>query len=441
MDTLFSHVNILTLDERLSVWNDAFLGVTDGKIAYLGKKPPEGKPQKIIDGTGMVLMPGLINCHTHLPMSLLRGYADDLPLDEWLRTAILPREQKLDGRAVRAATLLSIAECLRFGTTSVSDMYGYCGEIAQAVAESGIKANLSHSSTLWPGESFSFDTHPDCIQTEELFETWNGYDNGRIRVAAAIHAEYTSSYPLWDALAEYAISSGMPMHLHLSETKREHEECVERHGLTPAQVLDCHHVFDVPTTAAHCVHLTAEDMQLLAKRRVSAAHCPVSNLKLASGTADVRAMVRAGMNVCLGTDGAAANNNLDMFEEMKAASLTAREKTGDAKALPAQAVVMMATVCGARAQGRSAECGMIKEGMDADLILVDFNQPHLIPCHDIFSNLVFSASGHDVVMTMVRGNILYFAGKYPTIDVAASLRELHDYAIPKVFSRDKESEA
>ncbi len=441
MDTLFSHVHILTMDERLSFWNDAFLGVTDGRIAWINKKPPEEKPAQIIDGTGMVLMPGLVNCHTHLPLSLLRGYADDLPFAEWYSSAVLPREQKLDERAVRAAALLSIAECVRFGTTSVSDMYGYCGQIAQAAAESGIKANLSHSSTLWPGEACSFDTHPDCQQTAELHDRWHGYDNGRIRVSTAIHAEYTSSYPLWEALAEYALSEKLSMQLHLSETKQVQEDCLARTGLTPAQVLDCHHVFDVPATAAHCVYLTQEDMQLLARRHVSAAHCPVSDLKLAAGTADVRAMVRAGMNVCLGTDSAASNNNLDLFEEMKAAALTARGRTGDAKALPAQAVLMMATVCGARAQGRSAECGVIREGMDADLILVDFNQPHLIPCHDVMSNLVFSASGHDVALTMVRGQIVYFQGKYPTIDVAGALRELHDYAIPTVFSPDKESEA
>ena len=229
--------------------------------------------------------------------------------------------------------------------------------------------------------------------------------------------------------------------MHLSETKKEHDACVEKYGLTPAQVLDCHHVFDVPVVAAHCVHVTQEDMQLLAKRHVSAAHCPVSNLKLASGCADVLGMVKAGMNVCLGTDSVASNNNLDLFEEIKAAALMAKGKTGDPKALPAEAALMMATVCGARAQGRSAECGVIELGMDADLILLDFNQPHLIPCHNVLSQLVYAASGHDVALTMVRGKILYADGKYPTLDIAGALKELHDYAIPRVFSDEPEAQA
>ena len=295
--------------------------------------------------------------------------------------------------------------------------------------------------SMFLGDDFCFDTFPACRELVELKDKWHNYDNGRIKIEASIHAEYTSTYQLWDALAEYAINNGLQLQVHLSETKKEHDECVEKYGLTPAQVLDCHHVFDVPTVAAHCVHVTQEDMQLLAKRHVSAAHCPVSNLKLASGCADVLGMVKAGMNVCLGTDSVASNNNLDLFEEIKAAALMAKGKTGDPKALPAEAALMMATVCGARAQGRSAECGVIELGMDADLILLDFNQPHLIPCHNVLSQLVYAASGHDVALTMVRGKILYADGKYPTLDIAGALKELHDYAIPRVFSDEPEAQA
>lgn len=438
MDTLFSHATIVTMDDRMSLWVDAFLGVTDGKISYIGKKAPEEKPEKIIDATGMVLMPGLINCHTHLPMSLLRGYADDQNLQDWLFDSILPREKHLDKRAVKAAALLSIAEALRFGTTSVSDMYRFSDTIAEAVAESGIKANLSQHTDL-TGDPDDFDAERDsCFrQMEQLHEKWDGYDNGRIRVNTCIHAEFTSAYPLWDAIAEYAINENLPVHVHVSETKQEHEDCIERCGLTPAQVLDCHHVFDRGGIAAHCVWLDEDDKKLLAKRGVSAVHCPISNMKLASGAADVMGMVRAGMNVCLGTDSVASNNSMDLFEEMKAAALLAKGKTLDPTAVPAEAILMMATVCGARAQGRAEECGQIKVGFDADLILLDFNQPHLIPCHNVLSHLVYAVSGHDVVMTMVRGQILYFAGKYPTIDLAAVAQELHDYAIPTVFAEDE----
>ena len=437
MDTLFSHVSVVTMDARMSVWLDAFVGVTDGKISYLGKKPPEEKPGNIIDGTGMVMMPGLINCHTHLPMALLRGYADDLALQTWLGEYIFPREEHLDARAVKAAALLGVAECLRFGVTSVSDMYYFEDAVAEAVAQSGIKANLSLATTMFLGDDFDFETYPACREMVALHEKWHGYDSGRIKIDCSIHAEYTSTYQLWDALAEYAINNRLGMHVHLSETRAEQEECMEKYGLTPAQVLDCHHVFDARTIAAHCVHLTEDDMRLLAKRSVSAVHCPVSNLKLASGCADVMGMVRAGMNVCLGTDSAASNNNLDLFEEIKACALMAKGKTGDPTAVGAEAALMMATVCGARAQGREKECGQIAVGMDADLILLDFNQPHLIPCHNMLSNLVYAASGHDVALTMVRGRILYCAGKYPTIDLNAVAQELHDYAIPTVFSDEK----
>ena len=432
MNTLFSHVCVVTMDERMSVWTDAFVGVTDGKISYLSKHAPEEKPAQIIDATGMVLMPGLINCHTHLAMSPLRGYADDCELAVWLNDHIFPREERMDDRCVKAATLLSIAECLRFGTTSVSDMYDHCNAIAEAVAESGIKANLARGTTLF-GEEFDVETHPGCREMMELREKWDGFDNGRIRVDASVHGEYTSDHRLWDAVSEYAINEHLGMHVHLSETKAEHDACKDRYGLTPAQLLDCHHLFDVRTVAAHCVWLEPEDMALLARHKVSEVHCPVSNLKLASGCANVQEMIKAGMNVALGTDSSASNNNLDLFEEMKAAALMAKVTSGDPKALPVEAVLMMATVCGARAQGREAECGMLKLGMDADLVLLDFTSPHLMPCHNVMSHLVYAASGHDVVMTMVRGQVLYAAGKYPTIDLDSVVRELSGYVMPRIF--------
>ena len=386
MDILFSNVTAVTMDEDLRVLFSAFVGVTDGRISYLSRKVPEEKPQKIINGEGMVLMPGLINCHTHLAMSPLRGYADDCELAVWLNDHIFPREERMDDRCVKAATLLSIAECLRFGTTSVSDMYDHCNAIAEAVAESGIKANLARGTTLF-GEEFDVETHPGCREMMELREKWDGFDNGRIRVDASVHGEYTSDHRLWDAVSEYAINEHLGMHVHLSETKAEHDACKDRYGLTPAQLLDCHHLFDVRTVAAHCVWLEPEDMALLARHKVSAVHCPVSNLKLASGCANVQEMIKAGMNVALGTDSSASNNNLDLFEEIKAATLMAKGVTGDPKALPAAAAVMMATVCGARAQGREAECGMMKVGMDADLILLDLLQPALPAVGDAAAQL------------------------------------------------------
>ncbi len=435
MDTLFTGATVVTMDEDLRVLPHGSVGVTGGKISYLGEAPPPEtvQPAERIDATGMVLMPGLINCHTHLPMTILRGAADDYELQTWLNEHIFPREDRLDGRAVKAATLLGIAECLQFGVTSFSDMYYFIDEMAQAAAESGIKASISRGTTMFLGDGFDFEKFPACQELVEMHEKWHGYDNGRIHIEASVHAEYTSTHQLWDALSEFCINEGLRMHVHLSETRSEHESCLEKYGLTPAQVLDCHHVFDVPSLAAHCVWLSDEDMALLARRGVSAVHCPVSNLKLASGIAPVQKMVQAGMNVALGTDGTASNNNLDLFEEIKLAALLAKGKDLDPTALPAPAALLMATACGARAQGREDECGQIREGLDADLILLDFTRPHLIPCHNVLSSLAYSARGGDVVLTMVRGKTLYAGGEFKTIDLPAVVRELNDYGIPLVF--------
>ena len=435
MDTLFSNATVVTMDASMHVYANGFVGVTDGKISYVGKNPPPASeaPKQIIDASGMVLMPGLINCHTHLPMTILRGYADDYELQTWLTEHIFPREDRLDDRCVYAAALLGIAECLQFGVTSVSEMYDHIDAIAQAAAESGIKANISRGTTMFLGDDFDFETFPACQELVAVREKWDGYDDGRIRIEAGIHAEYTSTFQYWDAIAEYAINEGLRMQLHLSETEAEHQSCLEKYGLTPAEVLDCHHVFDVPVTAAHCVWLSESDRKLLARRKASAVHCPVSNLKLASGVADVVEMVRQGMNVCLGTDGDASNNNLDLFEEIKMAALLAKEKHHDPTAVAAPAALMMATVCGARAQGREAECGMIQVGLDADLILLDFTRPHLMPCHNVISSLVYSARGSDVCLTMVRGKILYSGGKFHTIDLERVVKELAGYVMARVF--------
>lgn len=437
MDTLFTHVTCVTMDEGMRVLPDCFVGVTGGKISWLNRSAPSEQPKTIIDATGMVMMPGLINCHTHLPMTVLRGYADDYALQEWLEEKVWPREDRLDGRCVKAATKLAIAECLRFGVTSVSDMYNFCDEICEAVAETGIKANIGRATMCFDAENFDFEQDMRCQEMVALHEKWHNYDNGRIKVDASIHGEYTSCYELWEAVAEYGYNNNLAMHVHISETENEHESCKDRYGLTPVQVLDCHHVFDNGGIAAHCVWIEPEDMKILAKRKVSAVHCPVSNAKLASGAAPVMDMVRAGMNVALGTDGTASNNNLDLFEEVKAVALMAKLREKDPTAVNARAALMMATNCGARAQRRERECGMIKIGMDADIILLDFTQPHLIPCHDVMSHLAYAASGHDVCMTMVRGQILYASGKYPTIDMTAVVKELTEYVMPKIFMDEK----
>lgn len=441
MDTLFSNISVITMDERMQTLTDAFVGVTDGKISWLSKKPPEEKPHQIIDGTGMVLMPGLINCHTQLEQTLLRSYADDCGHQVRLGERLYPRLEQLDPRAARAAASLGIAQCLRFGVTSVSDLSRHVDAVAQAAADSGIKANLAPELTMLLGDAFDFETYPDCQAFVQAHETWHGFDNGRILIEAGLQGEYTSGPELWNALTEYAVNNGLGLHLNLSQFAWENEDCLDRSGLTPAQLLDCHNLFKARTQAAHCVHLEAEDMALLGRRGVTAVCCPVSSAKLGAGRADLLAMVKAGMNVALGTDSAAASGSLDLLRQVRAAALQAKARTGDPETLGAPAALLMATDCGARAQGRSPECGMIKLGLDADLVALDFTQPHLIPCHDLMASVVYGASGADVCMTMVRGNILYAAGKFPTIDLTALMKELADYAMPTVFAEKKEEPA
>ena len=438
MDTLITNVTAVTMTPGAEVLFGVNIGITDGKIEFISKKVPEEMPKTIIEGTGMVAMPGLINCHTHLATSVLRCFTDDLTNKEALE-ALLQKEAKMDSRSAKAAALLSIAECLRFGVTSVSDLYYYPNATAQAVAESGIKANLALSSYRYidQNEEFDFETDEQCRELQKVVDKWHGYDNGRIKIDAGIFAEYTSNYPLWESLAGYASEKGLGMQLHLSETRNEVDSCLDRTGMTPGELLACHRLFAVPATASGCAFLEPEEAKMLGKKKVSAVALPLSAAKNGQPCAPITDLVKAGMNVALGTDGAIQAGNLDMFEVMRGAAMSVRAAKGDPSALPSSAALMMATFCGAQAQGRAQECGMLKEGMDADLVLVDFTAPHLMPCHNVLTGLVYAAKGGDVAMTMVRGKILYQNGRFPTIDLNAVVEELTTYAIPKLFAKEE----
>ena len=342
----------------------------------------------------------------------------------------------MDSRSALAAAKLAIAECLRFGITSVSDLYYYPDATAQAISETGIKGNLALSAYRFidQNEEFDFETDEQCAELQRVVEKWHGHDNGRIRIDAGIYAEYTSNHKLWDGLLGYASEKKLGLQLHLAQTEEEVNSCLDRTGLTPAELLDCHRLFSLPTTAAGCAYLSEDDKALLGKRKISAVALPMSAAKAGGKSVEILPCVKAGMNVALGTDGAMEAGNLDLFEVMRFAAMNARATSGDAAALPAPAALMMATVCGAQAQGRAEECGMLKVGMDADIALVDFSAPHLMPCHNILSGLVFSAKGGDVAMTMVRGEILYQSGHFPTIDLTAVVEELTTYAIPRLFN-------
>ena len=440
MDILISHVSVVTMDERMSVLTDAFLGVKDGKIAWLSKKAPETEPKQIIDGTGMVIIPGLVNCHTNLEQTILRGYGDDCDLETWLRDRVYGPMEQMDDRAAKASARLGIADCLRHGVTSVSDLTTHINAVAEAVSESGIKANLAAEGICLSDEEFDFDTDPACQTLLQSHEAWHGHDNGRILVEAGLQGQGTSCAPLWEAFTEYAVNHQLGIHLNLGQFPGDGAECLERTGLTEAQLLDCHGLFAARTQAAHCCDLEEEDLALLGRRKVSAVCCPTRNQKLAAGGADILAMVRRGMNVALGTDSAAASGSLDLLQQVRAAVLDAKARSGKAETMNASAALLMATGCGARAQGRAEECGMIKLGYDADLAMLDFTQLHLIPCHDLTAGVVYAATGQDVCLTMVRGEILYAAGRYPTIDLPAVMQELTQYAIPTVYSRPSQQE-
>ena len=435
MDTLISNVTLVTMNEKAAVLFGAYLGVTDGKITYLGKTAPEEQPATIIDGTGMVAMPGLVNCHTHLASSVLRNFLDDATKMDALEQT-LARQDKLDERAAKAAAGLAIAECLRFGVTSVSDLYYYPEATAEAAAEAGIKANIALSAYRFidENEEFDFETDEQCAALRKTVDKWHGYDEGRIKIDAGIYAEYTSNFKLWEALSAYAAEAGLGFQLHLSQTEAEVDSCADRTGLNPGELLNCHGVFNVPATAAGCNALTEMERKLLGKKKASAVVTPLTDGKLGRADTPILDTVKAGMNVALGTGGAVECGNLDLFEVIRAAVASARRLAGDAAAMPAPAALMMATVCGARAQGRANESGMLKEGMDADIVLVDFSAPHLMPCHNVLSGLVFSAKGGDVAMTMVRGKILYQNGNFPTIDLKSVIEELTSHAIPTLFS-------
>lgn len=438
MDTLISNVTAVTMNPKMEVLFGAYIGIQDGKIVSISKTPPEEAPKTIIDGTGMVAIPGLINCHTQLATSVLRSYTDDLGNTEALE-ALLQKEAKMDSRSAKAAALLSIAECLRFGVTSVSDLYYYPGATAEAVAQSGIKANLALSSYRFidQNEDFDFETDEQCQELVKVVDKWHNYDQGRIKIDAGIYAEYTSNYKLWEALSGYAWEAGIGMQLHLAETQGEVDSCLDRTGMGPGELLNCHNVFNAPTTAVGCTYLEPQERKLLGKKKVTAVATPLTAYKSGLSSTPILESVQAGMNVALGTGGAIASGNLDMFEVMRFAAMSARKEKGDPTALPASAALMMATVTGAQAQGRSSQCGMLQVGMDADLALIDFSAPHLMPCHNVLNGLLWSAKGGDVAMTMVRGKILYQNGQFPTIDLKEVVQELTTYAIPKLFDEAK----
>ncbi len=417
LDLLLKNLTIVTMDDDNTVIKKGCIGVKEGKIACIGADLPQEEAAQVKDCAGKIAMPGLINTHAHAAMSLMRGYADDYVLQEWLNDHVFPIEGKLTAEDVYLGTQLTLAEMLATGTISLTDMYMHLPHMAQAVEDAGLYGNFSNGAMCFDQAGYDFDTDGVTAQNRQVLERWHNADNGRLKLDVSIHAEYTSFPKLWQDFSGYARENGLNMHVHLSETKLEHDNCVAKYGKTPAAVLAENGVFDVRTTAAHCVWITEEDMDILAQKQVTAAHNPVSNLKLASGVAPICKMLEKGVRVSLGTDGVCSNNSHDLFEEIKLAAILQKGMQGDPRVIPAAQALGMATRAGAFAQGREHQIGQLKTGFDASLILLDANSPSLFPVHDPISTLAYSARGGDVCMTMIRGKVLYENGIFTTIDM------------------------
>ena len=433
MSILIHNCTAVLMDEAGTVLPGAYVAVEGTRIVSVGTVRPQGTFDQEIDGKGNVLMPGFVNAHTHVPMTAMRGYGDGNNLQDWLNNYIFPVEARWDDRAVRSCTALGLAEMIASGVTTIADMYMHTDIIAQEVASAGISANLScggvqFSDTLDPA------THGDCVVQRELTEKWHNYNDGQIRINASIHGEYTSHKELWQWMADYAREHKLGMHVHISETRAEHEACIARHGKTPIQTLNDYGVWDGRAIAAHCVWTTPEDWAIMAEKRISAIHNPISNLKLGSGIAPVPAMKKAGVNVCLGTDGVSSNNCTDFFSDLKFAAILHNGAGCDPLALLPLDALKMATRDGGVALGR--QTGVIQAGYEADLILVDFSHLNLTPCHSVISNLAYAAHGSDVCMNMARGKVIYKDGDFLTIDLERVRREVADYALPLLFQNN-----
>jgi 5-methylthioadenosine/S-adenosylhomocysteine deaminase len=409
------------MNENMEIIENGCIIIKDDKMVFVGIEKDFDTQlsalsfQQTIDARHKVIMPGLINTHTHAAMSLLRNYADDLALEDWLNKKIFPAEEKLTPASVYWGSMLSIIEMIRTGTTCFADQYFFMEEVAKAVNESGIRANLSRGLLCF---DMGFDPKTDMrlLETRELHKNWHNKADGRIKISVAPHSVYTCIPKYLHASAELAKELGVGIHIHLAETKFEADQCIKVNGRSVIEHCNNMGIFDVPTIGAHCIHLSDLDIEIMSRKKVNAANNPGSNLKLASGIARVPEMIKKGVNVSLGTDGPASNNNLDMFEELRLATLISKGYYMDPLVVDAAQGLRMATVNGAKTLGIEKEVGQIKAGMKADLIILDTNRPQYVPDNNMISALAYSSNSTDVETVIVNGKVLMENRELKTID-------------------------
>jgi 5-methylthioadenosine/S-adenosylhomocysteine deaminase len=420
---------ILTQNASREVLRNQSIFIDEGRIIEIG----EGiscEADHVLDGRQKVVLPGLVNTHTHLSMTLLRGYADDMPLREWLGTKIWPLEKKLTGELCYAGALLGCLEMIRTGTTCFLDMYFFVEDVAKAVHKAGLRAFLSHAII----DLFVSDNATGLAEmAQDTIQAISALGDSKINFAVAPHSPSTCSSETLLKAKEIAMKERVPLHTHIAETRAEEVEFEKAHGMREVEYLDKIGFLCENLVSAHCVWLTRSEVSILGKRRTKVSHCPVSNMKLAEGgVAPLPEMFESRVTVGLGTDGAASNNSLDMFDTMKICALVHKAHRWDPTVLPAQRVLDLATIEGARALGVSESIGSIEEGKLADLVLVDLRSPNLVPIHGkdtIISDMVYSAKGSDVDTTIVEGKPIMVGKRFISLDDNAVYKDAEKAAM------------
>ena len=414
-DILIYNGSILTMDSQNTTIPNGILAISGNKISYIGKNgkdPIEAK--KELDTQGGLILPGLINSHTHAAMSLFRGLADDLPLMDWLHNYIFPVEGKMDADFVRVGTLLACAEMILSGTTTFCDMYLFEEEVAKAAKEAGMRSLVGEVIYDFPSPNYG-TLEKGFIYTEELIERWE--KDPLINIAVEPHSLFTCGEDLLVKANDLAIKKGVPLILHLAETKEEVSEIKKRFGKKPVQHLKDLGLLGSHLIVDHCVYLSESEIALLAENNVRVVHNPESNMKLASGVAPIPTMIAKGITVGLGTDGCASNNNLDLFGEMDMAAKLHKVHSLDPTVMNAQTLLRMATIDGAKVLGLEKITGSLEVGKRADIIVIKTNKPHLVPMYNMYSHLVYAVSGHDVQHSIIDGNIVMEDRRLCTLDV------------------------